>query len=408
MSIPPLFRCPISLDLFTDPVTLCTGQTYDRPSIEKWLADGNHTCPVTMQRLHDFTMVPNSTLRRMIDHWLLMDSQVDLQHLRSIDPDLSLAALKTQLQSQHHHPTTTLLARTQTVRIIRTLSQESDIRRACLIRLGFLPLLLQLLFCSQPPNLTSQHAEFAEEALECLLSLLSLSCTRRLASLNLLLKEASSLASFHFLLEQGSMKIKTSLCLLVHTISSAAETRDLCFMLGQTRPILRHLVSLIRQNSDQCASNAAMKAIAGMCSLEQNRDNVIREGGVDGILSYLADQDQGGAGDGAAAAALETLEVLLVLGSGKRDAISNPSSVPVLVKFVFRVSDLECSESAVSSLLLMCSESTGIRAEAISCGALRQLLLLLQSQCNGRAKNKARVLLKLLRSIRAADANTST
>ncbi|KAJ0973123.1 hypothetical protein J5N97_021082 [Dioscorea zingiberensis] len=71
MSIPLLFRCPISLDLFTDPVTLSTGQTYDRPSIEQWLARGNRTCPVTMQRLHDTSLVPNHTLRHLIDQWLL-------------------------------------------------------------------------------------------------------------------------------------------------------------------------------------------------------------------------------------------------------------------------------------------------------------------------------------------------
>ncbi|WP_423787569.1 U-box domain-containing protein, partial [Klebsiella pneumoniae] len=63
MTIPPLFICPISLDLFTDPVTVSTGHTYDRGSIEKWLATGNLTCPVTMQKLQDPSMVPNCTLR---------------------------------------------------------------------------------------------------------------------------------------------------------------------------------------------------------------------------------------------------------------------------------------------------------------------------------------------------------
>ncbi|CAI8598884.1 unnamed protein product [Vicia faba] len=38
ITIPHLFRCPISLDLLEDPVTLTTGQTYDRSSIEKWIS----------------------------------------------------------------------------------------------------------------------------------------------------------------------------------------------------------------------------------------------------------------------------------------------------------------------------------------------------------------------------------
>ncbi|KAJ6760671.1 hypothetical protein OIU79_025501 [Salix purpurea] len=37
------FRCPISLELMTDPVTVSTGQTYDRSSIQRWLKAGNMT-----------------------------------------------------------------------------------------------------------------------------------------------------------------------------------------------------------------------------------------------------------------------------------------------------------------------------------------------------------------------------
>ncbi|XP_058089790.1 U-box domain-containing protein 26-like [Magnolia sinica] len=395
MSIPPLFRCPISLDLFTDPVTLCTGQTYDRPSIEKWLADGNVTCPVTMQRLHDLSMVPNHTLRHLIDQWLLMDSQFDLEHIKTIDPDLSLAALKSKLQSQQ----TTILTRIQTLRKIRTLSEESESRRVCLIQLGFFPILLQLLFGNHrvESNLSLQDSEFAEEALNCLLNLAP---CRKLGCLNML-KETSCLSSFCILLEQGSMKIKTSLCYLVELISSTNETKDLCLILGQTGAILHGLVSLLHQNSDQCASDAATKAISGLCSLKMNCDNVIREGGIDGLVTYLSDPNPR-----CVSGALATLELLLELESGKRAMISNPGSVHVLVKLVFRVSDHEGSESAVSSLLAICYNSLQIREEAINAGVIRQLLLLLQSQCSGRAKTQARLLLKLLRSMWAEDPST--
>ncbi|PNX98179.1 U-box domain-containing protein 25-like [Trifolium pratense] len=43
INIPHLFRCPISLDLLEDPVTLTTGQTYDRSSIEKWISAVSQT-----------------------------------------------------------------------------------------------------------------------------------------------------------------------------------------------------------------------------------------------------------------------------------------------------------------------------------------------------------------------------
>ena len=67
--IPTHFRCPISLDLLKDPVTLSTGITYDRESIERWIESGNQTCPVTNQVLNSFDQIPNHALRKMIQDW---------------------------------------------------------------------------------------------------------------------------------------------------------------------------------------------------------------------------------------------------------------------------------------------------------------------------------------------------
>ena len=69
LTIPSHFRCPISLDLMTDPVTLSTGITYDRQSIEKWIEAGNVTCPTTNQVLTTFEPIPNHTIRKMIQDW---------------------------------------------------------------------------------------------------------------------------------------------------------------------------------------------------------------------------------------------------------------------------------------------------------------------------------------------------
>ncbi|GLJ25664.1 hypothetical protein SUGI_0491580 [Cryptomeria japonica] len=69
ITIPPFFTCPISLDLMKDPVSTCTGVTYDRASIEKWIDDGNATCPATLQPLVTRELIPNHTLRRLIQAW---------------------------------------------------------------------------------------------------------------------------------------------------------------------------------------------------------------------------------------------------------------------------------------------------------------------------------------------------
>ncbi|XP_040378894.1 U-box domain-containing protein 27-like isoform X2 [Oryza brachyantha] len=69
VKIPSFFRCPISLNVMRSPVSLCTGVTYDRASIQRWLDSGNNTCPATMLPLPSTDLVPNLTLRSLIAHW---------------------------------------------------------------------------------------------------------------------------------------------------------------------------------------------------------------------------------------------------------------------------------------------------------------------------------------------------
>ncbi|KAG0483548.1 hypothetical protein HPP92_011632 [Vanilla planifolia] len=66
---PSFFLCPISLEVMRSPVSLCTGITYDRSSIQRWLDSGNNICPATMQPLLSTDLVPNLTLRRLINIW---------------------------------------------------------------------------------------------------------------------------------------------------------------------------------------------------------------------------------------------------------------------------------------------------------------------------------------------------
>ncbi|ONH98058.1 hypothetical protein PRUPE_7G226000 [Prunus persica] len=64
------FVCPITSTLFDDPVTLETGQTYERKAIQEWIERGNSTCPITRQNLQS-TQLPktNYVLKRLIASW---------------------------------------------------------------------------------------------------------------------------------------------------------------------------------------------------------------------------------------------------------------------------------------------------------------------------------------------------
>ncbi|XP_024518834.1 U-box domain-containing protein 4 [Selaginella moellendorffii] len=67
--IPADFRCPLSLELMVDPVIVASGQTYERAYIQRWLEQGNFSCPKTRQPLPHDNLIPNYTVKALITSW---------------------------------------------------------------------------------------------------------------------------------------------------------------------------------------------------------------------------------------------------------------------------------------------------------------------------------------------------
>ncbi|KAJ0981242.1 hypothetical protein J5N97_009497 [Dioscorea zingiberensis] len=104
---------------------------------------------------------------------------------------------------------------------------------------------------------------------------------------------------------------------------------------------------------------------------------------------------------------LVVLDGVLSYESGMENARLNALVMPVLVKKMFRVSEM-ATELAVSALWKLCckkEEEDGKRVkcliECLQFGAFQKLLLLLQVGCSERTKEKATELLRLLNGYRA-------
>ena len=68
--VPKDFVCPITSQIFYDPVTLETGQTYERKAIQEWTKRGNITCPITRQPISANPLPKtNYVLKRLITSW---------------------------------------------------------------------------------------------------------------------------------------------------------------------------------------------------------------------------------------------------------------------------------------------------------------------------------------------------
>ena len=75
------FRCPITLCVMREPATTPAGITYERAALMRWL-DHQRTEPSTKQRLKRSHVVPNLTLRAMIEDWLQEQGEAEAREAR--------------------------------------------------------------------------------------------------------------------------------------------------------------------------------------------------------------------------------------------------------------------------------------------------------------------------------------
>jgi len=65
---PEYLVCPISFNLFKDPVIAPSGYTYEREKIEQWI-QGHNTDPMTRIQLRKEQLIPNRKLQEAVDYY---------------------------------------------------------------------------------------------------------------------------------------------------------------------------------------------------------------------------------------------------------------------------------------------------------------------------------------------------
>eukprot|EP00944_MAST-04C_sp_MAST-4C-sp1_P011020 g11020.t1 len=65
--IPKEYLCPISQEILVDPVIADDGHTYEKTAIARWFSSGNLRSPITNQYLKTDKLIPNKTLRNLIN-----------------------------------------------------------------------------------------------------------------------------------------------------------------------------------------------------------------------------------------------------------------------------------------------------------------------------------------------------
>ncbi|EFJ29954.1 ubiquitin-protein ligase, PUB26 [Selaginella moellendorffii] len=371
LQVPHYFRCPISLELMRDPVTVATGQTYDRSSIEKWVSDGNATCPATMQRLTDLTLIPNHTLRRLIQEWCVANRSRGIERIptpkQPADPQRVAALVRDVTRGTAGGTALQLLL--PALRSLRALAKENDKNRGLMeSSLAVLVLL---------PLKDSERRSIAQ-------------CRRRLGAVSRIVRRGRS------------MDARINAAVLVEKIASdAPEAAKLA--MGQIPGLLEGLVDLLRGDHSAVSPRAPKSGVKALfslclCSAASNSERAVSAGAAAALVEHLPAAQHGDADR-----TLGALELLCRTRAGREVVAQHALAVPALVAAIQCRSSFQAAECAAGTLLAVCSGSEEVQLAAAEAGVLTQLLLLIQSDCTDRAKRKAVELLKLLRRWWAED-----
>ncbi|KAL6982170.1 hypothetical protein U1Q18_023783 [Sarracenia purpurea var. burkii] len=121
------FFCPITREVMLDPVEISSGHTFERSAIEKWFADGNNLCPLTMIPLDTSIMRPNKTLRNSIEEWMDRNTMI------------KIASMKPKLLSEGEEEVLCCLEQLQ------DLCEQRDIHQEWVLMENYIPILIELL-----------------------------------------------------------------------------------------------------------------------------------------------------------------------------------------------------------------------------------------------------------------------
>ncbi|EFJ24574.1 hypothetical protein SELMODRAFT_414754 [Selaginella moellendorffii] len=449
---PALFLCPISLEIMRDPVIVCTGQTYDRPSIEKWIRDGHRSCPITMLHLHDLTLIPNIIVRQLIEAWCSKEESASAMFAPSPPspppPPFLLA---------HHdfspQESLDLGRRERVLGLLRRIAKGQDVRQSvatlksmakeelcgssptppeakkvcsCIVEAGGALLMASMLadeliqhgtalhgspdgfiqhgtaLHGAPDGFTARHEDSPCEEIMSLLALLCRGASREVIGAVLSESGALQCVVCHLGSAQIDLASRMSAAVLLKRLLATEEMR---VEVGQSTQFFHGLLDLIDSSSSK---KGLVKLLHLACSHKPNRSTAVEEGAIQILVNLLlaassppSSSSSSGEDRGLETTerALATLEQLCTVEQGRRAVCESTAAVHCAVRLLVGYSR-PATEHATGLLLLVCqSGPVQVVQIAMRAGARRQLLLLLQSDCTGRAKKRALELLKLFHAI---------
>ncbi|KAL4185524.1 hypothetical protein AMTRI_Chr10g231130 [Amborella trichopoda] len=376
------FRCPISLEIMTDPVTISTGHTYDRISILQWLSAGNTTCPKTGVTLTHSHIFPNNAVHNLTHKVLRLIGKefpaTSTSQKQILPPIPAGKAAKKGKQILSEFLVTKLVAGISpendiALQIIRQLVKSDPDFRQTLPESSVIPAIIANINCPSTQ----------ENAMASLLSLAKLPENRTDIA------NSGGICGISNVLVAGIRQETREFA--AATLFYLAGNRELRPIIGEIPSTIPALVQLIWEGTTRGKKNA-VAALLGLILYPGNHKKAISAGIIPALLHLLAL-------DKKKELLADVLAVVVTLAEKPEGsaALIQAGAMTILARILSNEAPRSIKEYCVASLLSLCvNGGPEVVAELRREPSIMASLYSLQTSGSARPSKKASALLKFL------------
>lgn len=382
LTVPNLFRCPISMDVMKSPVSLCTGVTYDRSSIQTWLSQGHNTCPATMQVLPSTDFTPNLTLRSLIHHYL---------HQHPVPASTSHSLLSPDeapdfIRKLRVGAATTSVPVDSLSKVLDFVRFSEENRRFIASCNGVVLDILEILRSSEKIE--------ACEQIVLILECVSLeNGVRKQLTRNIFRGDFDYLSKFVFILRQGSLGSRISLAKILESIAVDSDSQR---KISEKKGLMMELYRLIDEESDKNAVEAGISSLISISTSKMAKKELVRFGIVRTAKKILSGTETARQ---VIEKAMEILETIATCTDGRGAISEDELCIMAVVKKLMKCSPV-ATEHGVTVLWSMCCFARAATAQeaVLKVNGLTKVLLVMQSDCSAGVRQMCGDIVKVLRA----------
>ncbi|XWS21761.1 hypothetical protein CRYUN_Cryun30bG0081900 [Craigia yunnanensis] len=379
ITVPSVFRCPISLDVMKSPVSLCTGVTYDRSSIQQWLESGHDTCPATMQVLPSKDFIPNLTLHRLINLWVQSSSRRtgtgSPRLLQATPTKISEVQAKLLIEEIESDSCADSLSK-----VTEFVSCCEENRRFVVTFDGFVEVIAGVL---RRKCVEIEALEMAVRILD--LILIENGVKERLNKLILKSNQENNfLSSIVLILQNGSLNSKIKSVRVLDSLALDSESKR---KIADSQNLISILLHLLKTSKNQSLNDDVTSFLTTVSITRPIKSLLIQNGAVEILSNTLTEKS------------LKLLAILCTSSEGRLAIGSEPKCAAGIVEKLLKVSTT-ATEDAVMVLWSMCclSKDEKVKEEVVKGNGVTKILVVMQREGEGNVKMMCRDLVKALRA----------